>query len=64
MRLLHWCASSPLDFSVRHEPKRCKRHYTRTLLRVNGKFGLCRDPAGDRKLAGETTGVATQATLA
>ena len=52
MRLLRWCASSLLDFSVCHEPKRCKQHYTRTLLRVNGKFGLCRDPSGDRKLAG------------
>ena len=38
MRLLHWCASSPLDFSVRHEPKRCKRHYTKMLCRVNDKF--------------------------
>ena len=50
MPLLHWCASSPLDFSVRHEPKRCKHHYTQTLCRVNGKFGLCRDLSGDRKV--------------
>jgi hypothetical protein len=56
MSLLRWCASSPLDFSVCHEPKRCKQHYTKMLCRVNDKFGLCRDPAGDRKLAAGTTG--------
>ena len=56
MRLLRWYASSPLDFSVCHEPKRCKRHYTKMLCRVNGKFDLCRDPSGDRKLAGGDDG--------
>ena len=46
VRLLRWCASSPLDFSVCHEPKRCKRHYTKMLCRVNDKFACVVIPLG------------------